>query len=81
MKYYCQYCGQEHSSVRGLTSGWCNRHPEGSKNHHSLYEGSEKNEYTCKYCGIKNRSIRNLTSGWCNRHPKGANKGHHVPAL
>jgi len=81
-KIYCEYCGYSASSVSGLTSGWCSRHPDGSnKGKHKLYEGGEKTKYTCKYCGYGASSISGLTSGWCSRHPAGSNKGKHLPAL
>ena len=81
-KFYCEFCGQESSSVSSLTSGNCYRHPEGNgKGRHSLYQGSEKKEYTCKYCGSKATSISSMTGGNCYRHPKGNGKGRHAPAL
>ena len=80
--YYCEYCGQKHSSVSMLTSVSCFRHPNGAnKGKHSLYQGSEKSKYTCKYCGSMHSSISSLTSVSCFRHPNGANKGNHSPAL
>lgn len=80
--YYCEYCGQKSSSVSGLTSGMCPRHPDGSgKGRHKLYEGAAKSEYVCKYCGQKAPSISSLTSGTCPRHPSGPHKGRHAPAL
>jgi len=80
--FYCEYCGQKHSSVSSLTSGSCFRHPSGSnKGKHSLYQGSEKSQYVCRFCGQKHSSISSLTSGSCFRHPNGANKGKHAPAL
>lgn len=80
--YYCEYCGTKHSSVMGLTNGYCFRHPNGAnKGRHKLYEGSEKTKYTCKYCGTNQSNIQNLTNGYCFRHPDGANKGRHAPAL
>jgi len=74
--YYCKYCGSSYSSVSSLTSGSCIKNPEGRN--HSLYEGSEKQQYTCKYCGSNYSSISSLTSGSCIRNPHGKN---HVPAL
>lgn len=80
--YYCEYCGTKSSSVSSLTSGTCNRHPNGvAKGKHKLYEGSEKSQYTCKYCGTKSSSLSSLTAGTCNRHPNGVAKGKHAPAL
>lgn len=80
--YHCEYCGSSASSVSSLTSGNCNRHPNGvSKGKHSLYQGSEKSQYTCKFCGSKASSISSLTGSNCNRHPNGASKGRHIPAL
>ncbi len=80
--YYCEYCGQKFSSVSSLTSGRCQRHPDGAfKGRHKLYEGAEKDKYTCKYCGAQSSSLSSLTSGYCQRHPNGYFKGRHVPAL
>lgn len=80
--YYCEYCGQKFASVSSLTSGRCQRHPDGAfKGRHKLYEGSEKEKYTCKYCGIQSNSISSLTSGRCQKHPNGYFKGRHAPAL
>ncbi len=79
-KFYCEYCGNEYSSVRTLTSCKCPKHPDGSnKGYHKLYEGSIKSKYTCKYCGNQYSSIRTLTSCTCPRHPNG--RGYHSPAL
>jgi len=80
--FYCEYCGQQFSSVSSLTNGSCHRHPNGPhKGQHKLYEGSEKSQYTCKYCGQQFSSISSLTSGSCHRHPNGPHKGQHAPAL
>ncbi|MCX6251779.1 MAG: hypothetical protein NTX61_13635 [Bacteroidetes bacterium] len=80
--FYCEYCGTTASSVSSLTSGNCQRHPNGSfKGKHSLYQGSEKAKYTCKYCGSNASSISSLTGQNCQRHPDGSFKGHHSPAL
>ena len=80
--FYCKYCGREASSVSSLTSGTCQRHPDGpNKGKHALYEGSEKSRYTCKNCGRDASTLSSLTSGTCQRHPDGANKGKHQPAL
>lgn len=83
MKYHCEYCGVEHSSVSSLTASSCSRHPDGppNKGRHKLYEGREKAKYTCKYCGKESTSISSLTSSFCSRHPNGPNKGRHAPAL
>ena len=62
--YYCEYCGAKYSSVSGLTTGSCSRHPNGPhKGKHKLYEGSEKSQYVCKYCGTKYSSLSGLTAG------------------
>lgn len=80
--YYCEYCGIKNSTVSGLTSGLCFRHPNGSnKGKHKLYEGSEKSQYLCKFCGTKFPLLSSLTSGSCGKHPNGSNKGKHSPAL
>ena len=80
--YYCEYCGQKFASVSSLTSGRCQRHPDGAfKGRHKLYEGTEKEKYTCKYCGMQSNSISSLTSGRCQKHPNGYFKGRHTPAL
>ncbi len=80
--FYCEYCGQRHSSVTSLTSGSCPKHPLGAhKGKHKLYEGGEKTKYTCKYCGTTHSSIAILTSSTCPRHPDGSHKGKHAPAL
>ena len=80
--YYCEYCGQRFTSVSSLTSGRCQRHPDGAlKGRHKLYEGAEKDKYTCKYCGALSNSLSSLTSGYCQKHPKGYFKGRHAPAL
>ncbi len=75
---YCKNCGMKYSSVQALTTGACNRHPDG-RGKHQLYEGSEKQQYVCKYCGMKYSSLQALTAGNCNRHPDG--RGKHSPAL
>jgi hypothetical protein len=77
-KYYCEYCGVYDSSIFGLTSSSCNKHPSGFGKH-KLYEGSEKQSYSCKYCGISAPSIFALTSSSCFRHHSG--NGKHAPAL
>lgn len=80
--YYCKYCGTKNSSISGLTTNSCPRHPLGAnKGKHVLYEGSEKPKYSCKYCGTSNAAISGLTTNNCPRHPNGANKGKHEPAL
>ena len=80
--YYCKYCGHKSSTVSALTSGDCQRHPDGyNKGRHKLYESTEKQKYICKYCGIQSSSISTLTAGKCQRHPKGYNRGRHQPAL
>ena len=80
--FYCKYCGTKASSISGLTSNSCHRHPLGSgKGKHALYEGSEKSQYVCKYCGTKASSISSLTANTCHRHPNGPGKGRHEPAL
>lgn len=80
--FYCEYCGQQYSSVQSLTSDSCSRHTSGAyKGKHKLYEGGEKSMYTCKYCGQQANSIQSLTSNPCPRHPDGAYKGKHAPAL
>lgn len=82
MKYHCECCGVERSSVSSLTAGSCPRHPDSpNKGRHKLYEGSVKSKYTCKYCGKESSSISSLTSGACPRHPNDPNKGRHAPAL
>ena len=75
-KFYCQCCGVSRPTVSSLTSGSCNKNPNGK--HHSLYEGSEKSKYTCKYCGTNRPTISSLTSGSCNKNPNGKN---HIPAM
>ena len=81
-KVYCKYCGNSFSDVRALSSGMCQRHPDGvNKGRHALYEGDEKPQYTCKYCGNRFHDIRSMTAGMCHRHPDGVNKGRHSPAL
>lgn len=80
--FYCEYCGQQFSSVASLTSNSCSKHPDGSyKGKHKLYEGSEKSQYTCKQCGQQFSSIQTLTSNSCSKHPDGSYKGKHAPAL
>ena len=80
--YHCKYCGHKTTSVNGLTSSSCQRHPNGpGKGRHALYEGGEKESYVCKYCGLKSTSIASLTSSKCQRHPNGPQKGRHEPAL
>lgn len=80
--FYCEYCGTKSSSVTSLTSGSCQRHPNGpNKGKHKLYEGTEKAQYICKYCGTKSTNLVSLTMSSCMRHPGGANKGKHAPAL
>ena len=74
-KFYCKWCGQQFSSVAGLTMNSCSKNPEGKK--HELYEGSEKAQYTCKYCGQKFSSLSSLTANSCLKSP---HKKHH-PAL
>ncbi len=81
-KFYCEYCGNDFSSVQSLTRNKCAYHPDGAyKGYHKLYEGSEKSKYTCKYCGNQYNTIRTLTSCKCPKHPQGAGKGWHAPAL
>lgn len=80
--FYCKYCGHKASSVSSLTASLCMRHPNGpGKGKHSLYEGSEKEQYICKYCGRKANGISSLTASKCIRHPNGPAKGNHEPAL
>ncbi len=80
--FYCEYCGQNFSSVTNLTANICVKHPLGSnKGKHKLYEGSEKAKYTCKYCGQSFNSISSMTANICVRHPNGSNKGKHAPSL
>ena len=80
--FYCEYCGQQSSSVSSLTAWSCSKHPNGAaKGNHKLYEGSGKSQYVCKYCGMKSSSISSLTAGFCSRHPDGASKGRHAPML
>lgn len=80
--YYCEYCGEKHSSVSSLTFHSCTRHPNGAcKGKHKLYEGLEKEKYTCKYCGESYSNLSSLTFHSCPRHPDGACKGKHSPAL
>ena len=79
-KFFCEYCGREFTTVTGLTSGTCSRHPGGmNKGRHKLYEGSEKSQYTCKYCGRTFSSIVTMTGSICSRNPNG--RGPHAPAL
>ena len=80
--YYCKHCGAKASTISGLTSASCPRHPSGAnKGKHVLYEGGEKSQYDCKYCGKSASTIANLTASSCQRHPAGANKGKHEAAI
>lgn len=80
--FYCEYCGQQFSSVNQLTMHSCVRHPYGPhKGPHKLYEGCEKPRYTCKYCGQTFPTINLMTANTCVRHPNGPHKGKHSPAL
>lgn len=67
--YSCKYCGVDYSSLRGLTSGSCNKNPAGK--YHIPYEGSVQKRYSCKYCGVDYSSLRGLTSGSCHKNPAG----------
>jgi transcription elongation factor Elf1 len=81
-KFYCEYCGDEQSSISWLVANRCHHHPNGAlKGNHKLYEGGEKSQYTCKYCGTSYSSIRYLVANSCHRHPDGALKGKHAPSL
>lgn len=81
-KAYCEYCGTSSSTIPGLVSNSCHRHPLGAgKGKHKLYEGSEKSTYSCKYCGTSSSSLQGLTNNSCHRHPSGPGKGKHAPAL
>ncbi len=87
-KFYCEYCGQDFSSVYALTHGKCLKHPDGqSEGYHKLYEGGEKSKYPCKYCGEQFDSIWRMTHITCSHHPNRDHKelGHqnlfHAPAL
>ena len=81
-KYFCEYCGEEFSSIQNLTGYKCSKHPIGYHNgYHKLYEGGEKSEYFCKYCGEKFSSIRNLTGYKCSKHPNGYHNGYHAPSM
>mgnify|MGYP007124180320 FL=1 len=80
--YYCENCGAKDTNIHHLTSGACQKHPNGPlKGNHKLYEGSEKTKYFCKYCGASDPNMHHLTTGLCQKHPKGALKGYHSPAL
>lgn len=80
--YFCEYCGQKFSSIAGLTSSSCGRHPTGpGRGKHKLFEGAEASRYACKHCGQSFGSISGLTSSSCGRHPAGPGKGKHAPAL
>lgn len=74
-KFYCKWCGVNHSNVSSLVNNNCSRNPNGNK--HELYEGREKDQYICKYCGYKSSTISNLTNNVCSKSP---NKRHH-PAM
>lgn len=81
-RFYCEYCGQQFTSVQSMTGMSCHRHPLGPyKGKHKPYEGSEKSRYTCKYCGQQFTSIQSMTGMWCFRHPAGPNNGKHAPML
>ena len=87
-KFYCEYCGQDFSSVYALTHGKCSNHPDGrDAGYHKLYEGGEKSKYTCKYCGNQFDSIWRMTHIECSQHPNrdrrvsGYQHLYHVPAL
>ena len=81
-KFYCEYCGQEFSSIQSMTNNTCFRHPNGfHKGKHKPYEGTEKSRYTCKYCGQEFSSIQSMTNSTCFRHPNGFHKGRHSPML
>ncbi|MDY6293241.1 MAG: hypothetical protein SPL78_03960 [Bacteroidales bacterium] len=28
-KFYCEYCGQQFTSIMSMTGMWCHRHPDG----------------------------------------------------
>jgi hypothetical protein len=75
-KAFCVFCGHGSIDVIGLTSGFCNKNPNGK--YHALYEGGEKSKYICKYCGTDRRDLIGLTSAFCNKNPNGK---YHVPAL
>lgn len=78
--YFCEYCGNQSTSVFQLALNTCHRHPLGSgKGKHKLYEGSEKATYQCKYCGNSAPTIFALTQQSCFRRTDG--KGNHIPAL
>lgn len=81
-KYFCEYCGEEFSSIQNLTIFRCSKHPNGSNSgYHKLYEGGEKSKYFCKYCGEGFSSIRNLITFRCSKHPNGINNGYHAPSM
>ena len=68
-KIYCKYCGYSHLDIRSLTNGRCQKNPYGD--HHSPYEGDEKDRYFCKHCGYSHLDIRSLTNGRCQKNPHG----------